>query len=65
MIKVVVRVRDKSQSNRLEKLGSIIFKSPVINMVILEMREENLTNLKQDRNVLSYELEPEGRIMYA
>ncbi len=65
MIKVIVRVKDKSRIDKMEEFGSIVFISPVLNIISLEMKEENLQFLNNDDNVISYELEPEGRLMYA
>lgn len=63
MIKVKIKVKDKNQVNSLTKYGNIIFKSPVLNLVALEIREEHLQMLNQDDNILSVEHESEGKLM--
>jgi hypothetical protein len=63
MIRVLVRVRDKSKVNELEKFGVIIYKSPILNVIALEIDEKIFDKLEQHANVLSCEVEPEGRLM--
>ncbi|MDF9540334.1 hypothetical protein P5750_08675 [Bacillus cereus] len=65
MIKVIVRLKDKNKISELEKYGAIIYKSPVLNIVALEIEEGILNILINDQNVLSCDVESEGRLMYA
>lgn len=63
MIRVKVRVKDKNKVSSLEKYGNIIFKSPILNLVALEINKHNLSKLENDENVLTVEYESEGRLM--
>jgi hypothetical protein len=63
LIRVIVRVKDKDKATDLDRYGTIIYKSPILNVVGLEINEMNLNKLKSDTNVISYEVEPEGTLM--
>ena len=65
MIKVIVKVRDKYQTERLEALGSVFYKSPILNVVGLELEEKYIDELKNDDNIVSWEIEPKGTLMPA
>lgn len=63
MIRVMIRVKDKTKVDNLKQYGSIIYKSPVLNIVTLETSENLLNYIQKDSNVISCEYEPEGRLM--
>lgn len=59
----MVRVKDKNKVENLERYGTIIYKSPILNLITLDIKDVYVKNLKNDDNVISFELEPEGRLM--
>lgn len=63
MVRVMVRVKDKNKVENLERYGTIIYKSPILNLITLDIKDVYVKNLKNDDNVISFELEPEGRLM--
>ncbi|RIJ64068.1 hypothetical protein D1606_12005 [Rummeliibacillus sp. POC4] len=63
MNRVILKVRDRKQIKDLEKFGSIIFQSPILNRVILEVNQENICLLKKHENVISCEHEQIGKLM--
>lgn len=65
MIRVIVKVKDKGQAENLKNFGSIVYKSPVLNIIAMEIRKDFLEELRKDKNVLSCEIEPEGSLMLA
>ncbi|MBT2650028.1 hypothetical protein J7E52_25575 [Bacillus sp. ISL-34] len=63
MLRIMIRVKDKSKVDLLERYGTIIYKSPILNLVTLETKDTFLNLIGKDQNVLSVEVEPEGRLM--
>lgn len=63
MIRVIVRVKDKGQTEHLKELGSIVYRSPILNIIGMEISEKSLEKLRNDYNVVSCEIEPKGRLM--
>lgn len=64
MNRVIIKVRDRNQINDLEKFGVILFKSPVLNVVTLEVKSEQMDSLIKEVNVVSCEPEPTGQLMF-
>ena len=65
MMRVIVRVKDKTKINELEKYGSLVYVSPILNIAGLEINKKNLENLKNDINVSSVEKEHKSTLMLA
>ncbi|OZI12180.1 hypothetical protein CEW92_06765 [Bacillaceae bacterium SAS-127] len=63
MIRVMIRVKDKNKIDSLKAYGVIVFKSPILNLVTLEIKEANIERVKNDQNVISCELDLEGQLM--
>lgn len=65
MLRIIVRIRDKDKTNQLKKkYGTLIFVSPILNIIGMEIKPENLESLECDENVLSAEPEITGRLQY-
>ncbi|CAI8939250.1 Nitrogen regulatory protein P-II [Bacillus sp. IT-13CA1] len=63
MIKVIVRVKDKSRISELSKYGTLVYKSPILNIATLEIKKEYLKDVEQDDNIISCEEEHKGSLM--
>ena len=63
MIRVIVRLKNMKEVDDLKKYGSIVFKSPILNMAALEMKESKLINIRGDENILNIEIESQGELM--
>ncbi|MEY8345884.1 hypothetical protein [Niallia circulans] len=63
MTKLMIRVKDKNKINELERYGSIVYTSPILNLVTLDTRIEYIEEIKLENNVISCEEEMTGRLM--
>ncbi len=63
MIRIVLRVRDKNKIENLERYGSIIYVSPILNIIGLQTKTDFLAQIASDSNVISLERESEGRLL--
>lgn len=63
MVRVLLRVKDKGNIEALKNYGTIIFTSPILNVVGLEIPNEQYALLGTDPNVLHVELEDEGVLL--
>lgn len=63
MERVILKVKSKSQIDELSKYGSILFVSPVLNIISIEVKEENLNEIINNINVISYSMETTGELM--
>lgn len=64
MVRVMVKVADKAKAKELKKYGSLIYTSPILNLIGLEMNPDKMTDLKNDSNVISAEPEAYGRLQF-
>ncbi|AHC22711.1 hypothetical protein [Paenibacillus polymyxa] len=63
MVRAIVRLRDKEKINSLEKHGFIVYVSPILNVAGIELNKlGSLSELKNDPNVISAEIEDEGSL---
>lgn len=65
MIRVLLRVKDKTVVDSLKRYGSIIYVSPVLNVIGMSIDEAMYGILEDDRNVLSLEPEEDGSFLFA
>jgi uncharacterized protein YlbG (UPF0298 family) len=63
MIRVVLRVKDKSNLKQLETYGNIIYVSPILNVIAMEIKENQYSILSSDDNVIRIDTEDEGSLL--
>lgn len=63
MIRVVLRVKDKSNLKQLEAYGNIIYVSPILNVIAMEIKENQYSILGSDNNVIRIDTENEGSLL--
>lgn len=62
---LIIKVRDKNEVHNLEQFGTILFISPILNTIGFKTKEENIELVKADTNVISFEEESTGELMFA
>lgn len=65
MMKVIIRVKDKTRADDLKKYGSLVYTSPILNIVGLEINKDVLNVLSKDANVISVEISEKGHLLLA
>ncbi|TCL35667.1 hypothetical protein EV210_111133 [Anaerospora hongkongensis] len=60
MKSLILRVRDKSEIERLKQFCEVVYVSKYTNVVGVEIRDEYVGLLEKDTNVISYREEVEG-----
>ncbi|MCM3216091.1 hypothetical protein M3612_16455 [Niallia taxi] len=63
MVRLMIRVKDKNKIDALEKYGSVVFKSPILNLITLDAKKDLIDQIKSDENVISCDFESQGNLM--
>lgn len=62
MERLIVEVKNSNDLTEIEKLGTVIWESLILNMIGLELPRNKIEKLAKVESVISFEYEPIGNI---
>ncbi|MFF5993944.1 hypothetical protein AAGS61_04165 [Lysinibacillus sp. KU-BSD001] len=65
MKKIILQVKNKEDLQAINRLATIVYMSPVLNVVGIEIQEKNIPMLNSIENIISWNYTVKGNLMTA
>lgn len=63
MKKIILKVKNKEDIQAIERLATIVYVSPILSVIGIEIQEEYIPMLKSIENVISWNYTVKGNLM--